>query len=354
MKQLLAIFLCIFMLTACHRQAVFEVSGELTDAGGQNLYLEQLGLTGTKMLDSCQIKDNGAFRLKGAAPGNPEIFRLRMGQQVFVFTVDSIENIQVTSSAGNFRYATVSGSDKTAQITGLRQSLNNNDSAVHKQFAKDLILQDPRSIVAYYALFQQKNGTLVFNLYEKEDRPYYSAVATAWHAFMPNNERSKALYNLVNDAIQQERKQQNQALMQQFIEQAEPAFLDIELPDENGKIRHLSDLKGEVILLDFSAVGMENSTAYIFELRELYNRYHTKGFQIFSVSADNNRLMWEDSARNLPWITVRGENGSGDKAFLTYNVQNLPTIYLFDRQGQITGRYNNFDRLEKVIETCLR
>ena len=57
--------------------------------------------------------------------------------------------------------------------------------------------------------------------------------------------------------------------------------------------RSLSDLRGKVIVLDFSAIEMEQSKGYIFELRELYNRYQSRGMAIYSVSLDRNKLLWE-------------------------------------------------------------
>ncbi len=340
-------------LASCQREPRFEVSGMVEGADGQVLYLERLALEGTQVADSCLLKGDGTFRFRPSAKNNPELYRLRIGKRQLVLAVDSMETISLATPIEQLAYAAVTGSVSTERLTALRRSIATQTPDEHKQLAREYILQDPRSLVAYYALFQQRDGEPVFDLYEEEDRTYYAAVATAWHTFLPENSRSKALYNLVTDVIKTERQLRNREIMQNFIEQSESAFLDIELPDETGETRRLSDLRGQVILLDFSAVGMQQGNAYIFELRELYNRYHNKGLEIYSVSADSNRLLWEESAQNLPWVTVRGEEGDMN-AFLLYNVQVVPTMFLFDRKGQIVNRYTGFENLPKDIEACLR
>ena len=354
MKKNIFMGILALLVASCSAPS-FRIEGNIQGAEGKKLYLEQLALNNTLLLDSAVLPADGRFRFKQHAPEFAELYRLRLDKSIFVFAVDSAEHISLAVSADSLSYfAYVEGSEHTNQITALRRSLRFSVAEDHKQLARETILSDPRSIVAYYALFQQKAGQFVFDLYDKADRPYFSAVATAWNAFMPDNPRSKAVYKLTLDAIQQERQEANRQAMRQFITDSENTFLDISLPDENGKLRYLSDLRGRVFVLDFSAIAMEKSAAYIFALRDIYNKYNPKGLEIYSVSADTNRLLWEDSAENLPWITVRGENGMYEDAFAQYNVQQIPTLYLFNRQGEILGRYTDLEALDKAIEVCLR
>ena len=39
------------------------------------------------------------------------------------------------------------------------------------------------------------------------------------------------------------------------------------------------------------------------QMRELYDKYHTKGLEIYMVSLDDNEHFWKESVANLPWIT---------------------------------------------------
>lgn len=344
-----------FCLAACRHTPQFEIAGNISNAEGETLYLEQTSLKELHILDSVRLTAVGTFRFTADAPAFPELYRLRIGKRNLVFAVDSTEHIAVQTTLDSMAYTrNISGSESTLAIADLRRSLISQPTAGHKQYARQVILTNPRSIVAYYALFQLKDGGLVFDPYLTDDRVCYSAVATAFSAFMPDYERSKALYNLVSDIISTERKQERQAAMREVIEQAENTFLDIALPDEQGVERRLSDYKGQVILLDFSAAEMEQSNAYIFELRELYNRYHTQGLEIYQVSADYNRLLWEESVAELPWTTVRSEQGANAPCFRHYNVSTLPTLFLFNRQGEVIQRFNSFEHLPAAIQQCLR
>ena len=342
-------------MTACTSTEPLKISGALSGGEGQTLYFEQLALQNTLTIDSITLNEEGKFSFKHVPEDYPELYRLRTGQKTMIIAADSATHIKVESSVDSMTYfAHADQSASTDIISALRLSLRDSSLNAHKTFARKVILGNPLSIAAYYALFQQKAGEYVFDLYDKADRPYYSAVATAWHTFRPENPRSKALYKLTLDAIQQERKQINRQNVQELIANSENAFLDISLPDENGDTIRLSELRGKVFMLDFSAIGMQDGATYIFELRELYNRYHSRGLEIYSVSADQNRLLWEDSAKNLPWITVRGDLAMNETAFMQYNVQQLPSVFLFDKSGEIVGRYYDFESISKAIDKLLK
>ena len=344
----------ILLMAGCQQQEKFSISGEIPDAKGSMLYLDRMGVSRTETIDSVRLGRTGKFRFSQPREEYPELYRLRVDGKVLVIAIDSTEQVRITSTPDSLPYnARIEGSEKTVQIAELRRSLQEKSITEHKQKAAKIILTDPRSIVAYYALLQHKGGRFVFDLADQADRIYFSAVATAWKVFMPDSERSKKLYGAVDEEIRQERKNAQLQAVQTLIKESDNAFLDINLPDENGTERSLSSLRGKVILLDFSAIGMPQSHAYIFELRELYNRYHNKGFEIYQVSGDADTALWTESAVNLPWVTVHSDKDNR-MCYRTYNVQNIPTYFLLNKKGEVTGRNIPFDEVPKRIEECLR
>jgi glutathione peroxidase-family protein len=130
-------------------------------------------------------------------------------------------------------------------------------------------------------------------------------------------------------------------------------YIDISLPDKNGKVVTLSSLQGKVILLDFSAFESRENIQYTFALRELYNQYASKGFEIYQVSLDRNKMLWQESVANIPWVCVRDENGPQSTIAGTYNISSIPTYFLINRKGDLISRNPDLNALKKAIENDL-
>ena len=341
----------VMVLAGCGRSS-FSVSGHVGSAEGETVYLEHLGLGETQVLDSVVLKKSGSFRFREARPEYPDLYRLRMDGSTLVLAVDSLEQIVVECDE-SLSDAVITGSPKSEQIRALRRSLRENTPEAHKAYAREVILSDPSSMVAYYALFQQKAGLPVFDVYDKSDRVCFNAVATSFHTWMPDYSRSKVLYNQVLEVINNERHAQQVAAMQAFIEESENTFLDITLPDEDGVEQSLSQYKGKFIVVDFATTLMDRYTGYVFEMKEIYNAFHSRGVEIYEVYPDPSRLMWEEQVRALPWTTVRTENGVNDQSFISYNVRTLPTLFLYNPKGEIIGRYADFKGLRGALEKAL-
>ena len=352
-SQYICLALVATLFVACQHSPQFSVSGILDGAEGETLYLEHTALAHTTPMDSCVLDENGDFSLQAPSPQYPDFYRLRVGSHSLPLAVDSIEEIVVSTSLDSLPYTlSINGSKTSLTIAQLRATARTATREQLREQAQQTIVQNPRSLAAYYAVFLKQGGEYIWDLYNPADRRMYQAVATSFHTWMPDYERSKALYAQVSSALKAEREIQQQAAVRQLIDNAENAFLDIALQDDNGITQSLSDLRGKVIVLDFSAIEMEQSKGYIFELRELYNRYSKRGMAIYSVSLDRNRLLWEDGVVNLPWTNVY----AGDKAIevLTqYNVQSIPTLFLLDRKGNVQGRYSNFEQLDADIRKYL-
>lgn len=347
-------FFCMLVLVSCHHAPVFVVEGTITNADGKTLYLEHTALMKTDVMDSVELDQSGTFRLKATAPIAPDFYRLRIGGRSLPLVIDSVDNIRITTTWDSLPYTlTIAGSEASLQMAQLRAVARSASREELRHHAMQLIMQNPRSLAAYYAVFLKQNGEAVWNILDSNDRRMYQVVATSFQTWMPEHERTKVLCNQVREVIKTERAVQSQQAINQLVANAENAFLEIELPDENGEMQALSQLKGQVVLLDFSSVEMERAIAYTFELRELYNKYHKRGFDIYSVSLNRNLLAWQDAVVNLPWITVQVDETTAAPVFMLYNVQALPTTFLLDRKGNIQGRYTDFNQLEADISKYL-
>ena len=378
MKKIVFI-LSVCVLAACNNSGKFIVEGVVDGGAGEMLYLEHTGLTKNIVIDSMKIKKDNSFKFKSTRPAYPDFYKIKIGSKQIHFSVDSTETIEITTSLEKLSSDyTITGSESNTDIQILRNSvaklqnkanqLNSDMSSDesnafyqeftqlvedHKNLAKPIILKNPRSTAAYFAIFQQVSNIYIFSPYIKEDRPFCAAVATAYHTYMPDYERSKNLYAWVMDAIKSEREAKQQSDWKKMMEENAIGFIDINLPDKDNQMRKLSDLVGKVILLDFSAFEARESVQYTFALRDLYNKYKSRGFEIYQVSLDRNKILWEDAVENLPWICVRDDNGPNTKVVTLYNISEIPTYFLINKKGDIVGRNFDLQALEKEISKAL-
>lgn len=367
-------FAAIVLLSACGNSGKFSVSGNIADADGETLYFEKNGLLKDSLIDSVQLKNEGRFAFKTQLPKYPDLYRLRLKNQNLILGVDSAAKIEIEASAKDLLAAKISGSQISEKIQQLRKSvieLQKQFDAVsaekdaeksnvlldtfkqnlenHRKSTQAMILQNPGSMASYFALYQQISGNFIFSPYVKEERPYYQAVATTFHTFMPEYERSKNLYTLVLSAIKEDR-MARQLDWDKLSKVEELGYIELELKNQNGYPQKLSSFKGKPVLLDFSAYGLEGSIDYTFALREIHKKYAPQGLEIYQVSLDQNRMVWERAVSNIPWTCVIDPNGSAARQ---YNVQEVPTIFLISKEGNIVGRYPNVKSAEADLAKIL-
>ena len=130
-------------------------------------------------------------------------------------------------------------------------------------------------------------------------------------------------------------------------------ILDIVLPDNKGVTRKLTDLAGKVVLLDFHIFATKDSPARIMKLREVYNKYHAQGLEIYQVSLDPDEHFWKQQTAALPWVSVWDPQGVQSHLLVTYNIQKIPTFFLVNRNNVLHKRDDQMKDLDKEIQSLL-
>ena len=363
----------------------FNINGTITQAKDSVLYLENMSLNGPKAVDSVKLDENGNFEFKQKAPDAPEFYRLRIANQMVNLAVDSTESITVKAAyptmSANYE---VSGSEECAkirdlaymqlalqrQVTAIANSPTLGVEAVEDSVTKVLevyknkvklnyIFKEPMKAYSYYALFQTivlGNGNiLIFNpRSSKDDVKVFAAVATSWDTYFPKAERGLNLHNIAIEGMKNVRIAENNARQTISADKVKVAgVIDIALTDNHGRVRKLTDLKGKVVLLDFQAFAAEGSLKRIMMMREIYNKYHDRGFEIYQVSFDPEEHFWKTKTAALPWVSVWDENGTRSAVLSQYNVQTLPTFFLIDRNNTLQKRDAQIKDLDAEIQALL-
>ena len=128
---------------------------------------------------------------------------------------------------------------------------------------------------------------------------------------------------------------------------------DLEFPDPEGKMRKLSDLRGKVVLVDFWASWCGPCRRENPNVTRIYNLYHDKGFEVFSVSLDSDAASWKRAieADKLVWPNhVSDLKKWQSKAAAIYGVSSIPSTFLLDKEGRIVQRNLRGADLEKAVK----
>ena len=372
--------LVILAMTAC-QQNKFQVKGQIANAQDSVLYFENVGLTGIEVLDSTKLGADGSFSFSHEAPEAPEFYRLRIHDQIINIAIDSTETISVKAQAPAIATQyNVEGSENCQKIRELalkqialqeqafalerntlldraqvRDSIMRLLNAYKEDVKLNYIFKEPNKSYAYFALFQTLGPWLIFDpKSNRDDVKVFAAVATSWDTYYPGALRGENLHNIAIEGMKNVRIVDN--ANQQTVEEnkvVEAGIIDIELMDNKGAMRQLSSLKGQVVLLDFHVFAMEDSPKRILMLRELYNKFHAQGLEIFQVSFDSDEHFWKQQTAELPWISVRDADALQSQRLIYYNIQALPEFFLVDRQNNLVKRSEQMKDVEAEIKALL-
>ena len=380
MKKYVIAALVALTMVSCGEKK-FHVEGNITNAKDSVLYFENIALTGIEKLDSVKLGEDGSFSFSGVQTEAPEFYRLRINDQIISLSIDSTETVSFKATypqmASQYEVSGSENCEKIKELALLQMALQQraikvsqdetltvdqmNDSILsmiqaYKQDVKTrYIFAHPDKAYAYFALFQTLGNTLLFNpRADRDDIKAFAAVATSWDTYWPMAERGANLHNIAIEGMKNVRiadAENSRTIDASKVKEA--GVIDIALSDNKGQKRHLTDLNGKVVLLDFHVFAMDESPARILLLRELYNKYHAQGLEIYQVSLDGDEHFWKQQTAALPWICVREENGVNSSTLTLYNVQSVPEFFLIDRGNNIVGRSQTIKDVEQSIKALL-
>lgn len=377
--------IAILVMTSCVGEK-FHITGKMENAKDSVLYFENMSLNGPVVLDSLKLDETGNFEFSGDKNDTPEFYRLRIAGQIINIAIDSTETVNVKASyplmATNYDVTGSFENEKIKELalkqiqlqTRIQAAINEpsltGDSltAVVEQMIKaykedvtrNYIFKEPMKAYAYFALFQyitvNRVSQLLFDptLYP-EDVKVFAAVATSWDTFYPNSLRGENLHNIALREMKDQRiikNRENQSLTIDSSKVKVAGVVDLPFIDNKGQQRHLTDLAGKVVLLNFHVFEAQGSSEFIMQLRELYNKYHDRGLEIYQVSLDENEHFWKTQTAVLPWINVYGYGKANCNIYLA-PVTTTPIFYLIDRGNNVVKNPSQIKDIDAEIQKLL-
>lgn len=336
------------------------ISGEITGAGGLQLFLEAPSDRGTISIAQVEIAEDGTFALPANIPGLG-IYNLRISDlkgSVLWLALQPKDKLSLKCKLQEFSYKPkIKGVDwsstytkllrETKNFENIGQALQNNTQGLsqdqiniryqkakiaYEKFCSDAINKDPSSPL---------NILISMNL----------VPTTGFEDWNP--EHLKTLEKLNKAFTQRYPGQKPSANMQAQYTQIEDAFFaytqmtngsmaapKISLPDPSAKIRSLSSLKGKYVLIDFWASWCAPCKSEMPNVIAAYNQYKSKGFTVFSVSLDEDKNKWLEGIKSMamPWPDqVNDQAGWNSTLPQLYQFDGIPFTVLVNPEGKIIG-----------------
>lgn len=380
-----AVFLSLLLVgIGCNRNNV-SIQGSVEEGEGKSITLEKLDINRTSLIDSVTIGKGGSFNLSTNLE-EPELFVLRYHNgEIVNLLISPGENIKISTKAGSFSNGySVHGSAESENLRILVEELNNTRSKLdslqevaatigdiespHMNLVRDAFVQtminqkrfnirylvrNMNSLSSVYALYQKYDeNNLIMD--KQSDLQYFKVIADSLEQSHPNSSLTKSLRaDITHRESEFKKAEQLNTLLEMAGEST--GFLDLSIPDREGKEITLSDYKGKVVMVIFWASGDQASINSLLQLKSTYNIYHKKGFEIYAISLDTDKFRWMNSIdfNELNWINVSELSYPDSKANQIYNIGSLPTSFLINKEGEIVAKNLSGKNLETWLDNLL-
>lgn len=383
------VFLFIFSVAfiACQNENSFKIEGTFEDLSNSTVYLNEMGLSNSEVIDSSKIDKDGDFSFRGESE-YPRFYQLALSDNEFItLLIKPGEEVSLNLDSDNLYDYTVQGSPGTEKVKRLNRRLRNTTDKLDSlknlyhqtekmeasrerldeidQSYRELlnrqrdssiafILDNMGSLASIMALYQKVDEEN-FVLYKNQDLQYIKLVADSLKEKYPQSKHVKSLIADKDRLMQRYKNMEVRNKLNRMSDKMGTALPDITLPDVSGDTVSFSGLDNKMILLSFWSAGHNACLERNLKLKEVYRKYHKKGFEIYQVSLNKDKERWKKGVNfdELPWINVHSSQGANAQAARIYNVKELPTDYLIKNGEELIVKNPKVSKLERHLSRAL-
>lgn len=376
--------LAVLMAVSCSKSNTAVVNARIEGAANKDLVVSQLAVNQIKFVDS--VKTDASGNLKSTITlqsETPDFYYLsyngkrlaslilKPGDKVNV-TVDTLGkglaiegseesallqkyNEALAAAVAEFDALSIKLAD--ASQAGDREAVQQYNSQLGKVFVKHKqnmirnVMQNPHSFANIQALYQTfVQGLPVFGA--ENDYMLVQRVHDSLQTVYPGSVYLKSLEEQVASA------RAAIAFAEKLSNAQETSFPNISLPDINAKNVELASLEGKPFILMFWLSADVTQKMFNNDILDIYRKYSKSGLEIYQVAIDTDKTAWATAVKeqNLPWISVCDGKGAASPALATYNIYSVPSIFVFDRKGDIVASQGLFSKaaLEDAVRKAVR
>jgi len=335
--------------------AIATFSGTISDAANMTVHFEQYNMSrANHIVGSTQLDSGGSFSIELPHGFESALYRMRLGANKFIFPVDgdetsvSIDGDLKSLKSYNF---SISGSESAERYVNVLQAWKNGKTTIPQLPDAIGSLEPISAMAAAISIGGKSKGFL--NLHEMTyDRLKNAEMKTPYTL-----DYSSYINNIKNPPVAQKAQPQPQRRKPASKFNVGDVAPDIALTSPDGKNYSLTDLKGQVVLLDFWASWCGPCRRENPAVVKVYDKYKDDGFTVFSVSLDRSNDKWKKAIAKdqLSWpYHVSDLKAWKSAPAKLYGVSSIPKTFMIDREGKIAsiglrGAHSIEAELKKIL-----
>jgi peroxiredoxin len=332
---------------ACQNQKGLNITGTIKNATNLEGMFEEVMMSQVLAIQKVNFDGSGNFKINVPEGLKAGIYRLRLGQkQINMIFNGSEKNVKVESDLTTLQSTQykVSGSEDTEKYLSILSDIDANKLKTEE--VKKTLESAKNPLLSMILALQ------IEDFGKPEYISFHQGIAKKLSETYPGSPYSKD-YQRMLAAFQNAVAMKEAGATSIAVGQPAP---DISLPNPDGKVYKLSDLKGKVVLLDFWASWCGPCRRANPSVVSAYNRFKSKGFVVFNVSLDKDKQKWIDAIKQdgLNWeYHVSDLRYWDSQAARLYGVQAIPQQFLIGKDGKIAAISQAGMSLESELEKML-